>query len=238
MITGTTAQLETRPLAELRGISRVYSMGDTELRALNDVSLTILRGEMVAVMGASGSGKSTMLNIMGTLDRPTSGRYLFEGEPVEELDAYELARLRNRKMGFIFQSFNLLARDTAMENVCLPMIYAEMRPSVRRKRALDALEKVGLADRIHRLPTQLSGGQQQRVSIARAIANDPEILLADEPTGALDSATSGQIMNLLCDIHGQGKTVVLVTHNASVAKYAQRLVTFKDGRILSDTGSQ
>ena len=233
----TVAMLTPEPndLVQLHAVNRVYPMGDTELHALQDVSLTICKGEMVAVMGASGSGKSTLLNILGTLDRPTSGRYLFEGEPIEELDAYDLARLRNRKMGFIFQSFNLLARDTALENVCLPMVYAETKPAVRRKRALAALEQVGLTDRVDHLPTQLSGGQQQRVSIARAIANDPEFLLADEPTGALDSATTAQIMQLLCDLHQQGKTVVVVTHDASVARYAQRMVTFKDGRVLSDT---
>jgi putative ABC transport system ATP-binding protein len=226
------------PLIQLDGVSRVYPMGDSELHALREVSLTIHQGEMVAIMGASGSGKSTLLNILGTLDRPTSGRYLFEGEAIEELDAYELAHLRNRKMGFIFQSFNLLARDTALENVCLPMVYAEVRPSQRRQRALAALEQVGLADRIDHLPTQLSGGQQQRVSIARAIANDPEFLLADEPTGALDSATTVQIMGLLCELHAKGMTVVVVTHDAQVATYAQRVVTFKDGRVLSDSKNQ
>ncbi len=204
------------------------------MRALREVSLDVRGGEMLAIMGASGSGKSTMLNILGTLDRPTSGRYFLDGEPVEHLDEYELSRLRNRKIGFVFQSFNLLPRDTALANVELPMVYAGMRPSQRRERALWALERVGLADRVDHLPNQLSGGQQQRVSIARALVNQPVLLLADEPTGALDTATTKQVMELFCSLHELGMTVVVVTHDPTIAGYAQRVVRFQDGVIVSD----
>jgi|SRR5579871_2178303 len=221
-------------IAHLDRVSKVYAMGEVEVHALREVSLSIHRGEMVAIMGASGSGKSTMLNILGTLDRPTSGAYVLDGEPVEHLDEYELARLRNRKVGFVFQSFNLLPRDTALANVELPMVYAGVGRSTRRKRALAALERVALADRVDHLPNQLSGGQQQRVSIARALVNQPVMLLADEPTGALDSATTRQVMELFCDLHKQGMTVVVVTHDASIAGYAERVVKFQDGTILSD----
>ncbi|GAC1580316.1 MAG: ABC transporter ATP-binding protein [Polyangiales bacterium] len=199
------------------------------------VSLTVPRGEMVAIMGTSGSGKSSMLNVIGTLDRPTSGRYLLDGDAVETLDEVALARLRNKKIGFIFQSFNLLPRETALENVELPMMYARVKPSLRSLRAEAALAKVGLADRGHHLPNQLSGGQQQRVSIARAIVNEPSLLLADEPTGALDSATTQQVMEILCELNALGMTVVLVTHDPGVAAFAQRTVTFKDGEIVDDT---
>src|SRR5262245_20028388 len=173
---------EKRAIVRLERISKVYHMGEVEVRALHEVSLVIHDGEMVAIMGASGSGKSTLLNILGTLDRPSEGRYFLDGEPVEALDEYELSALRNRKIGFVFQQFNLLARDAALENVELPMVYAAIPGSLRRERALKALDRVGLSDRVHHLPNQLSGGQQQRVSIARAIVNDPVLLLADEPT--------------------------------------------------------
>ena len=225
---------DQHPIVRFESISKVYQMGEIEVHALRDVSLAIDAGEMVAIMGASGSGKSTMLNILGTLDRPTAGRYFLDGEPVESLDEYELSALRNRKMGFVFQSFNLLPRDTALENVELPMIYAGEPRSARRKRALDALERVGLADRVDHLPNQLSGGQQQRVSIARAIVNAPLLLLADEPTGALDSATTQQVMELFVELHRQGMTVVVVTHDPNIAAYAERVVRFKDGVIVSD----
>ncbi len=215
-------------------VSKTYEMGEVEVRALRDIDFTIHTGEMVAIMGASGSGKSTMLNILGTLDRPTSGHYFLDGEPIESLDEYELAHLRNRKMGFVFQSFNLLGRDTALENVELPMVYAGERPATRRRRALAALERVGLGDRVDHLPNQLSGGQQQRVSIARSIVNEPRILLADEPTGALDSATTVSVMELFVELHQQGMTVVIVTHDPSIAKYAARVVSFKDGIIVAD----
>jgi putative ABC transport system ATP-binding protein len=222
------------PLVEFRSIAKVYAMGEVEVHALREVSFTLHAGEMVAVMGASGSGKSTLLNVLGTLDRPTRGRYLLDGEPVEDLDELELAALRNRKIGFVFQSFNLLPRDSALHNVELPMVYAGLGPSERRRRALAALERVGLADRVHHLPNQLSGGQQQRVSIARAIVNQPRMLLADEPTGALDSATTEQVMDLFCSLHRQGMTVVVVTHDANIARYAERVVSFRDGRIVAD----
>jgi putative ABC transport system ATP-binding protein len=223
-----------RTLVRFERVSKVYQMGEIAVHALREISFEIRVGEMVAIMGASGSGKSTMLNILGTLDRPSSGRYFLDGEPVETLDEYELSALRNRKMGFVFQSFNLLARDSALENVELPMIYAGEGVAARRKKALKALERVGLGDRVDHLPNQLSGGQQQRVSIARALVNDPLMLLADEPTGALDSATTGQVMELFRELHRQGMTVILVTHDPNIAEYAERVVRFKDGIILSD----
>ncbi|HEY2745024.1 MAG TPA: ABC transporter ATP-binding protein [Polyangia bacterium] len=209
-------------------------MGEIEVKALRDVDFVVRAGEMVAIMGASGSGKSTMLNLIGTLDRPTEGEYLLDGEPVQNLDEYELAERRNRKIGFVFQSFNLLPRDNALENVELPMVYAGERRATRRKKAVRALERVGLGDRMDHLPNQLSGGQQQRVSIARAIVNEPLLLLADEPTGALDSTTTKQVMELFVELHRQGMTVVLVTHDPNIAAYAERVVSFSDGVIVSD----
>jgi putative ABC transport system ATP-binding protein len=225
---------DPRAILLLTEITKVYQMGEVEVRALKGVSLRVDAGEMVAIMGASGSGKSTMLNVIGTLDRPTSGHYVLDGEPVESLDEDQLSSLRNRKIGFVFQSFNLLPRDTALENVELPMVYASVKPADRHKRALWALDRVGLGDRVDHLPNQLSGGQQQRVSIARALVNEPVLLLADEPTGALDSATTKQVMELFVELHKQGMTVVIVTHDPGIAKYAERVVHFKDGLILSD----
>jgi putative ABC transport system ATP-binding protein len=222
------------PILELRSISKIYRMGEIEVRALRSVDFIVRAGEFVAIMGASGSGKSTMLNLIGTLDRPSEGEYLLDGEPVQNLDEYELAALRNKKIGFVFQSFNLLARDNALENVELPMVYAGESRSVRRKKAERALDRVGLADRMDHLPNQLSGGQQQRVSIARAIVNEPLLLLADEPTGALDSTTTKQVMELLVELHHQGMTIVLVTHDPNIAIYAERVVSFSDGVIVSD----
>lgn len=222
------------PIIEMRQIGKVYHMGEIEVHALRSVDFTVRAGEMVAIMGASGSGKSTMLNLIGTLDRPTAGEYLLDGEPVQDLDEFELAQLRNRKIGFVFQSFNLLPRDSALENVELPMVYAGERRSLRRKKAVRALERVGLADRMEHLPNQLSGGQQQRVSIARAIVNEPLLLLADEPTGALDSNTTRSVMELFVELHRQGMTVVLVTHDPNIAAYAHRVVSFSDGVIVSD----
>lgn len=216
-------------LIELDGVTRIYRMGEAELYALREVSLSIDRGEMVAIMGASGSGKSTLLNVIGTLDRPTSGRYTLDGQPTQQLDEQELSELRNAKIGFVFQSFNLLPRYTALENVELPMIYRGESPSARRKKALAALERVGLGERVHHLPNELSGGQQQRVAIARAVVNQPPLLLADEPTGALDSTTTVQVMELFASLHQEGMTVVLVTHDANIAAHAARVVTFKDG---------
>ncbi|MEO6954254.1 MAG: ABC transporter ATP-binding protein [Polyangia bacterium] len=218
----------------LTDITKVYQMGEVEVRALKGVSLRVDPGEMVAIMGASGSGKSTMLNVIGTLDRPSSGSYVLDGEQVDTLDENQLSSLRNRKIGFVFQSFNLLPRDSALENVELPMVYASVRPSERNARATKALTRVGLGDRLDHLPNQLSGGQQQRVSIARALVNEPVLLLADEPTGALDSDTTKQVMELFVELHEQGMTVVIVTHDPGIAKYAERVVHFKDGLIVSD----
>ena len=231
-VTGRPA--EAPAILLLSDITKTYQMGEVEVRALKGVSLRVDAGEMIAIMGASGSGKSTILNLIGTLDRPTSGRYVLDGEPVETLDEVSLSSLRNRKIGFVFQSFNLLPRDTALENVELPMVYASVRPGERRRRAEEALRRVGLGDRMDHLPNQLSGGQQQRVSIARALVNHPVMLLADEPTGALDSTTTQQVMELFVDLHKQGMTVVLVTHDPSIARYAERVVTFKDGLIVTD----
>jgi putative ABC transport system ATP-binding protein len=227
-----------KPIIQLASLSRVYRMGQVDVHALREVSFELYQGEMVAIMGASGSGKSTTLNILGTLDRPTAGRYFLDSEPVEDLDEEELARLRNKKIGFVFQAFNLLPRDTALQNVELPMIYARVRPAVRREKTRRALAKVGLEERAGHLPNQLSGGQQQRVSIARAIVNEPLLLLADEPTGALDSATTRQVMDLFCELHAQGMTVVVVTHDPSIAAYADRVITFQDGTIISDIRSR
>ncbi len=225
---------DPRAILDLIEITKIYQMGEVEVAALKGVSLRVDAGEMVAIMGASGSGKSTMLNVIGTLDRPTAGHYRLDGEPVDSLDEEALSALRNRKIGFVFQSFNLLPRDTALENVELPMVYAHVRVSERRRRAELALRRVGLGDRMDHLPNQLSGGQQQRVSIARALVNDPVLLLADEPTGALDSATTQQVMELFVDLHRQGMTIVVVTHDPNIARFAERVVTFKDGLIVSD----
>jgi putative ABC transport system ATP-binding protein len=222
-------------VVRLASIEKTYRMGEVDVHALRGVSLDLRYGEMVAIMGASGSGKSTMLNVIGTLDRPSAGQYLLDDDAVEDLDEEELAELRNRKIGFVFQSFHLLPRLTALANVELPMVYAGISKRERRERARKALARVGLADREDHLPNQLSGGQQQRVAIARAIVNDPVLLLADEPTGALDSATTKQVMDLFCRLHEQGITVVLVTHDPAIAKYAQRVVTFADGNIVSDS---
>ena len=224
------------PVVALEGVSKTYSMGQeaTAVHALRDVSLSLQVGQSVAIMGASGSGKSTALNIIGTLDRPSAGRYVLDGEPVGELDEDALAVLRNQKIGFVFQSFHLLPRLDATANVELPMVYAGIRPRERRERARAALARVGLDARGDHYPNQLSGGQQQRVAIARAIVNDPVLLLADEPTGALDSATSRQVMELFGSLHHQGITVVLVTHDPAIAEYAERVITFGDGVIKDD----
>jgi putative ABC transport system ATP-binding protein len=224
-------------MIELEAVSKVYRLGEVELHALRSVSLRVNRGEMVAIMGASGSGKSTLLNVIGTLDRPTDGGYWLDGELLTELDETELAQLRNRKIGFVFQAFNLLPRETALENVELPMFYAGVPAAKRRARALELLDRVGLADWAGHLPTQLSGGQQQRVSLARALVNDPLLVLADEPTGALDSVATRGVMDLFTELHRQGITIGLVTHDPTVAAYAARRVTIEDGRVRDDTGT-
>ncbi len=223
-----------RPLIEVRDLVKVYKMGGQELRALDGVTLTINHGEFVAIMGSSGSGKSTLMNVIGCLDRPTSGQYFLHGEDVSRMSVNKLAEIRNQLLGFVFQQFNLLARTSALENVELPMIYAGVGARERKKRATEALERVGLGERLDHTPAQLSGGQQQRVAIARALVGRPKVILADEPTGALDSKTSIEVMGLMQELGREGITVVLVTHEADVAAYAARVLTFRDGRVLSD----
>jgi len=221
------------PVVALEGITRVFSLGDVEVHALRGVTLQVARGEFVAIMGSSGSGKSTLMNVVGCLDRPTAGRYLLDGVDVSRQSRAELARTRNKTIGFVFQSFNLLSRTSALENVELPLLYAGVGTRQRRARAAEALTRVGLGDRLEHLPNQLSGGQQQRVAIARALVTNPSLLLADEPTGALDTRTSEEVMSLLTGL--RDLTVVLVTHEHDVAAWAQRVVTLRDGQILSDT---
>ncbi len=221
-------------LIRTRGLTKIYRVGDSEVRALDGVSVEIARGEFTAVMGPSGSGKSTFMNVLGCLDRPTSGEYLLAGRRISELAADALAEVRNRSIGFVFQTFNLLARTAARENVELPLVYAGVPARERRSRALEMLARVGLAERAEHLPTQLSGGQQQRVAIARALVTRPLLILADEPTGALDSRTSLEIMALLEELNRQGMTVVLVTHEPDVARCARRLLHFRDGRVVKD----
>ncbi len=221
---------------EIRGLTKVYHMGEVEVRALAGVDLDVATSEFLAVMGPSGSGKSTLMNIIGCLDRPTAGTYVLDGVDVSTLDRDERAVIRNAKIGFVFQSFNLLARTTAIENVELPLLYGELgwTREQRRKAAADALRRVGLAGREQSQPSQLSGGQQQRVAIARALVTDPAILLADEPTGNLDSRTSEEIMGIFQQLNDAGKTIVLITHEPDIAQHARRIVTVRDGVIQSD----
>ena len=222
------------PLIRIADVVKTYVMGDVAVEALRGVNIDIPAGEFVAIMGPSGSGKSTLLNILGCLDRPSSGRYLLDGEEVSSLDANALAETRNRTLGFVFQSFNLLARTTALENVELPLVYAGMPPRARRARAVAALERVGLGDRLRHHPSQLSGGQQQRVAIARALVNQPRVMLADEPTGNLDSRASAEMMALLAALSDDGITIVLVTHDAEVAAHARRVIVVRDGMVQED----
>ena len=222
-----------QPVAELRGISKIYGSGDLEVKALDQLNLTVQKGDYLAVMGASGSGKSTAMNILGCLDRPTSGTYRLNGTAVELLDDDALADVRNRSLGFVFQQFHLLGHASAMENVMLPMIYAGVPREERIELAQSALRRVGLAQRLENKPNQLSGGQQQRVAIARAIINRPSLLLADEPTGALDSSTTAEVLELFDELHQQGITLVMVTHEDDVAARAQRIARFQDGRALT-----
>ncbi|MDU4695650.1 MULTISPECIES: ABC transporter ATP-binding protein [Paenibacillus] len=218
----------------LTGITKVYKNGPLEVQALMPLDLHIEKGEFVAIMGSSGSGKSTLMNIIGCLDIPTSGSYELDGDQVQSLSEEELSKVRNRKIGFVFQSFNLLGRQTVLQNVTLPMMYAGISREKRNERALDLLDKVGLAERIKHRPTELSGGQKQRVAIARALTMNAPILLADEPTGNLDTKSSYEIMDLFKEIHAEGTTIVLVTHEPDIAENADRIITFGDGRILSD----
>src|SRR3954469_21458108 len=222
------------PLIEITDVTKTYRMGEVEVEALRGVSVDVDAGEFVAVMGPSGSGKSTLLNILGCFDRPTRGRYRLAGEDVSELGPDALAETRNRTLGFVFQSFNLLSRTTALENVELPLVYAGVHPAVRRARATEALQRVGLGNRLRHHPSQLSGGQQQRVAIARALVNRPRVILADEPTGNLDSRSSVEMMALLQELGDEGITVVLVTHEPDIASYARRVVVVRDGRIEED----
>jgi putative ABC transport system ATP-binding protein len=223
------------PLIDVQHLGKSYNLGEVTVDALKDVSLQIERGTFVAIMGPSGSGKSTFVNLLGCLDRPTTGRYLLDGFPVEDLDRDELAEIRNRKIGFIFQTFNLLARTTALENVALPLLYTEHDVPDAEQRARESLASVGLAGRELSQPSQLSGGQQQRVAIARALVNNPEILLADEPTGQLDSRTGDEIMKIFQELNRfRGITIVLITHSDEIAGYADRIIRFRDGEIVSD----
>jgi putative ABC transport system ATP-binding protein len=222
-------------LIELKDIGKVYKLGDIEVHALCDVSLTIEKGEFVSIMGPSGSGKSTFMNILGCLDKPTTGQYILEGVDMNKLSRDELARVRNKKIGFVFQGFNLLPRTSAIENVELPMLYNGIPAKLRRQKAMEALRVVGLEGRGHHHPSQLSGGQQQRVAIARALVNDASIILADEPTGNLDTKTSSEIMGLLVKLNREANiTIILVTHEAEIAAYSRRVIRFMDGRIVGD----
>lgn len=222
-------------LIEIQNIVKTYITGDTSFRALGDVSLTINSGEFVAIMGASGSGKSTFMNMLGCLDKPTSGNYFLDGIDVMKLNSDELAEIRNLKLGFVFQGFNLISRTSALENVEMPMIYKGLDPQERTAKAKEALRIVGLEDRENHYPNQMSGGQQQRVAIARAIVNDAPIILADEPTGNLDTKTSVEVMKFFVELNEKKKkTIILVTHESDIAEYAKRVVRFKDGKIISD----
>ncbi len=223
------------PVLILDRIDKVFGAGDTEVRALNNVSLVVERGEFVAIMGASGSGKSTMMNVIGCLDIATRGRFLLDGVDVRTLDDYQLSRIRNRRIGFVFQSFNLIPRTSALTNVELPLVYAKVPKAERRRVALESLDLVGLSNRIEHTPSQLSGGQQQRVAIARAIATNPSLILADEPTGALDSTSTQEVMGILNDLNADGRTIVVITHEDEVAAHAGRVIRLRDGEIISDT---
>ncbi|HEX9010965.1 MAG TPA: ABC transporter ATP-binding protein [Holophagaceae bacterium] len=222
------------PLIRLTDITKVYQMGDMEVRALDGVTMEIRRGEYVAIMGPSGSGKSTMMNVIGCLDTPTSGTYELNGKLASAMSDDELAQIRNEEIGFVFQTFNLLARTTSLQNVELPLIYAGKTPAERHQMAHQALENVGLGSRSDHMPNQLSGGQRQRVAIARALVNNPSILLADEPTGALDSKTSVEIMALFEELYQKGNTIILVTHEEDIARHAHRIVKLRDGKIIHD----
>lgn len=218
-------------MLKLEHIEKAYQQGKNTVPVLHDITFHVAHGEFVAIMGPSGSGKSTLMNLIGLLDTPTSGSYFFDGTEVSRCSENMLSQIRNEKIGFVFQNFNLLPRQSALENAALPLLYAGIKPKVRRERARAALEKVGLADRVSFLPTQLSGGQKQRVAIARAMINHPKLLLADEPTGALDTASGEQVMELFHELHKTGVTIVMITHELEIAQHAERILTIRDGRL-------
>jgi putative ABC transport system ATP-binding protein len=233
-MTDAATESRRRPLILVQRLVKSYPLGGGAVHALRGVNFAIERGDFVAIMGASGSGKSTLMNILGCLDLPTRGRYLLDGIDVRLFDEYELAQVRNKKLGFVFQSFNLIPRTSALQNVELPLVYARIRPKERRARALAALRSVGLAKRAHHLPSELSGGQQQRVALARAIVSDPAILLADEPTGNLDSGATAEILQVLSRMNAQGRTIVLITHEHDVAEACKRRIVLRDGLVIED----
>jgi putative ABC transport system ATP-binding protein len=226
-----SAAIAVSPLIRMEGVTKTYDAGELAVQALRGIDLGIEAGQMLAVIGPSGSGKSTLMHILGCLDAPTDGRYLLEGHDVSSLSGFQLAAIRNQKVGFVFQTFNLLPKATLQRNVELPLLYAGLAGSERRERARQALERVGLLERAKHRPSELSGGQQQRVAIARALVNEPDILLCDEPTGNLDSKTGTQIMEMLCTFNEQGKTIIMVTHDTHIAGYARQTITIRDGRI-------
>ncbi|MEI2563133.1 ABC transporter ATP-binding protein [Vibrio metoecus] len=226
--------LSSAPLVELQQICKHYTSGQNVVKALDGVDLTIRHGEFLAILGPSGSGKSTLMNVLGCLDKPTAGHYQLDGHPVDSLSTQQLAAIRNQKIGFVFQSFNLLEYSSALDNVALPLVYAGVKAKERRRRATELLTRVGLADRLDHKPNQLSGGQKQRVAIARALINQPQILLADEPTGALDSKSGAEIEALFNELHREGRTIIVVTHDNELAKRTKRIVTIRDGQVVSD----
>ena len=229
--------MDDSAIIEIIELTKIYGMGDVQVKALNEVNLTIHKGEFVSIMGPSGSGKSTLMNVLGCLDRPTSGKYFLAGEDVSDMDKTELAIIRNQRIGFIFQSYNLLPQTSALENVILPLLYnrnGKESDAEQAKKALTALEAVGLADRVDHKPQELSGGQMQRVAIARALVNDPVLILADEPTGNLDTRSGEEIMTLMTELHRQGSTIVMVTHDDDITAYAERIIRLRDGQIEID----
>ena len=234
MIIDNSHSIKMKPLIKITNIKRDFVLGDEIVYVLKGIDLEINKGEYVALMGPSGSGKSTLMNLLGCLDTPTSGNYILNGKDVSKMRDDELAEIRNKEIGFVFQTFNLLPRTTALDNVALPMIYAGYSKSERRERATEVLKQVNLSDRMDHQPNQLSGGQRQRVAIARALVNNPSIILADEPTGNLDSKTSEEIMKLLAEIHDNGNTIVLVTHEEEIAEHAKRIIRLRDGMVESD----
>jgi putative ABC transport system ATP-binding protein len=225
-----------RSMIEINNVSKVYQMGDTEVRALDGVDISIAEHEFVSIIGPSGSGKSTLMNVIGCLDVPTSGQYFLDGEEVSGFSENKLAQVRSRKIGFVFQQFNLLAKLSALENVELPLVYQGVGIRTRRERAMEALSRVGLSDRCHHKPSELSGGQQQRVAIARALVSDPPLILADEPTGNLDTHSGQEILDILKDLHRRGNTIVIITHDMDVAQATERMIHIRDGKIIGDEG--